>query len=120
MKHLKTYEAINRDKKIVYTFNTKAKTNGGNEYNVHLLQGDPKYDETNGYSYNGLVISIDNTPGSWYVSTFLHYTADNYSNIIHISGDDWICTNRLDIVSELRYWINNFYQVWKDSDKYNL
>jgi hypothetical protein len=123
MKHLKSYEALSRGKEIVYTFKEKAITVSGNnryEYTVHLLQDNPKYDNTKGYSYNGLVISIDTTPGSWYVSTYLHYNPDNDSDWGSISGNEWLYSNRRNIKRELLEWIKNEYPYYQELKKYNL
>ena len=120
MKYIRTYEEKKMGQDVVYTFKTKAKS-GKYEYDIHLLQGNPKYDNTNVYSYNGLVLSIDTTPGGWYVSTFLHYNPSNqYNNTISISGNDWICTNRREIREELLEWLENVYPVYQDLNKYNL
>lgn len=120
MKYIKTYEEKSKGEEIVYTFKTKAKADIY-EYDVHLLQGDPKYDETNGYSYSGLILSIDNTPGSWYVSTFLHYHPNKTHNKIIIDGgNNWVVENGLEIEKELKEWIENQYPVYKNVKKYNL
>ena len=120
MKYIQTYEETKRGQEVVYTFKTKAKS-GPYEYNIHLLQGDPRYDKTNGHSYNGLILSIDTTPGSWYVATYLHYSPNSkYSNTISISGNDWICTNRREITEELLEWIENVYPVYQNVNKYNI
>ena len=121
MKYLKKYEEKSRGQKIVYTFNTKAIC-GKYEYAIHLLQGSPKFDRTDGISYDGLVISIDTTPASWYVATFLHNQPDSqYGDEIMIDGgQNWKCTNKQEIIKELKNWINNYYIIWKESKKYNL
>lgn len=121
MKYIKKFEATSRGQKIVYTFQTKAKSGNNHEYTIHLLEGDPKYDETNGITYDGLVISFESTPGSWYVTTFLHYGSDSQrGNIISISGNDWICTNKQEIIKELKDWIDNRFPIWREIEKYNL
>ena len=121
MKYLKTYE--NYSSRVIHTLKAKAIT-GKNEYDVQIIQGDPRYDETNGYSYNGLVISIAGTPGSWYLASFLHNDSRNqynqYSDYIHISGDDWLCTNGQEIIKELKLWLKNEYPIWRELKKYNL
>ena len=123
MKHLKTYESQSKGRDIIYTFNAKARTLtefGKYEYTVHLLQGNSKVDNNDGYSYDGLVISIDDTPGSWFVSTFLHYNSIlNISDKINIDGS-WTCTNRREIREELLEWLKNEYPTWKASKQYNL
>jgi len=117
MKYIKQYES----REVIHTLKTKAKS-GIYEYPVQLIESDSKYsDKTNGYSYNGLILSIAGTPGSWYLSSFLHYTPDSlYGNDIHISGDDWVCTNKQEILKELLPWVKNEYPMWKDLKKYNL
>ena len=120
MKHLKTYEALNKGKEVIYTFKTKAKLPTIYSYDIHILQGDPKYDKYKykGYEgYDGLILSIDTTPGSWYVSTFLDKP---YGDTISINGSEWICINKREIVKELRYWLENEYPIWKQTNKYNL
>lgn len=120
MRYIKKFEATSRGRKIVYTFKTKAKS-GNHEYTIHLLEGDPKYDETNGITYDGLTISFEGTPGSWYVTTFLHYSPDSQKyDEISISGRDWICTNKQEIIKELKEWINDVYPIWREIEKYNL
>lgn len=120
MKHLKTYEEKSKNKEIVYTFKTKAISSespeGKYEYTIHLLQGDPKYT----HDYNGLVLSIDKTPGSWYLDTFLEYGSDYDGDLISISGDDWYCTNRKEIMEELNNWLKNEYPYYTKTKKYNI
>lgn len=110
MKHIKSFERISRGKEVIHTLNTKAKSKQY-EYTVDILQGESKYD-----TLDGLILSIDTTPGSWYVSTFL----ENPGNEISISGNDWICTNKQEITKELKAWLENEYPMWKDSKKYNV
>lgn len=129
MKFLKTYEERNKGKDVVYTFKAKA-ISGKYEYAVHILNDDKRqdnvrkdgtnYDETNGHSYDNLVISIDTTPGMWYVATFLHYNEGDKGDTISIQGNDWICTNRIEIEEELKEWIKNEYPFWRELKKYNL
>jgi hypothetical protein len=118
----KLYEEKSRDKEIVYTFKTKAVSSGNYEYPIHLLEGNPKFDTTNGISYNGLVISIDKTPGSWYVATFLHnQPGSQYGNDIMIdAGQNWKCTNKQEIIKELKYWLDNYFIGWKEGKKFNI
>ena len=120
MKYLKSYEEKSKGKEVVYTFKNKAKSDKY-EYTVHLLQSESKYDETNGHSYNGLVISIDDTPASWYVSTFLHYNPNDYSDYTVIDGgSNWTVTNMLNIRRELKEWLKNEYPVYQNIKKYNI
>lgn len=129
MKYLKTFEEIDKGKNIVYTFKNKAisGTHGQYKYIIYLLQGDPKYDKTNGYSYNGLVLSINGTPASWYVSTFLHYNEDYGDYATIDGGSQWTVTNMINIRRELLDWIKNEYPKYKEEfemkqnvNKYNL
>jgi hypothetical protein len=121
MKYLKSYEEKRRGNEIVYTFTTKAKS-GEHQYTVHILQDDPKYDETNGHSYNGLALSIDDTPACWYVSTLLHYSDPPIINFdkISISGSYWMCDNWREIGEELKSWVANIYPHYEDLKKYNI
>ena len=120
MKYIKKYEEKKKGQDVVHTLKTKAKS-GEYEYDVHILQGEAKYDETNGYSYNGLVISIDTTPGSWYVSTFLHYNPGFVHNKIVIDGgQNWVVDNGLEVENELKEWLENEYPYLSAANKYNL
>ena len=120
MKYLKTFEEKSKNKEIVYTFKNKVKSSKY-EYIVYLLQGESKYDNTNGYSYSGLVLSIDNTPASWYVSTVLHYNTNDYIDYAVIDGgSNWIVTNMINIRRELKEWLKNEYAIYLSVNKYNL
>lgn len=110
---------------IVYTFKEKAISYSDEDrsvvykYTVHLLQGNNKYDLSNGHSYNGLIISIEDTPGSWYVSTYLHYTENDRLDYGSINGD-WLYYNKINIKKELVDWIENVYPYYQEIHKYNL
>lgn len=60
--------------------------------------------------FKGLILSIDDTPGAWYIDTLFHWgePAIHY-NEISINGN-WICINWQEIVSELKIWLkeNNY------------
>ena len=89
---------------IVFTLNTKAKSeyrNGNgeidhNEYPVHI-----KLDTD--YS-NGFILKIEDTPGSWHMSTLM---GDRYGNaynennqVLSIHGMKWMCVNIFDLLKE--------------------
>lgn len=96
-------------RETIYTFKTNAitKTLGDSDkeytHPVHLIQGNPKYAPI----YDGIVLSIDGTPGSWYVDNLMEGSTKN-SNYIYIDmGAKWICSNWSEIMRELREWISN-------------
>lgn len=128
MKYIKQFEKIVNGvefingHEVVYKLQAKA-ISGKYEYNVYITKTDPPgNDETNGYSYDGLCLSIDNTPGTWYLATFLHYNPrEEYrDNIVIDGGQNWICTNGREIVKELKFWLETQYPMWRDLKKYNL
>jgi len=86
----KMYEKIDRGETVLYTLKTKAKTYSESEvyeYDVNILEGD-----------SGLVLSIQSTPGSWYIETLLDTV--NYDKL-SISGSDWTCDNWTEVSKEL-------------------
>jgi len=103
-------EITERGKEVIYEFKTDAITEiqdsrDGKQYRhpVYLIGGDPKYAPI----YNGVVLSINNTPGSWYVDTLMEGNARN-SNIMYIDfGQKWICSNWSEIMKELNEWISS-------------
>lgn len=102
-----------RGEEIVYTLKTKAITYGDEvyEYTVNIITGNID-DE-----YNGLCLSIETTPGCWYLSTLLPST--RYYDKISISGNDWMCENWSDIMNELEEALPELKMIMT-ADKYNL
>jgi hypothetical protein len=103
-------EETDKGREIIYTFKTDAITETMGDPNkkqyrhpVHLIEGTMKYTPT----YNGVVLSISDTPGSWYVDTLMEGDA-KYNNIMYIDfGAKWICSNWSEIMKELNEWISN-------------
>lgn len=95
----KIFEKNDKGKEIIYTFINKAitKSEYGKmewKYDVNILLEKPMmYD--NGYKY---ILSIESTPGAWYVNTLLDQQSN--SNRISIQGD-WYCDNWQEIMEEL-------------------
>lgn len=102
-------EATDRGSEIIYTFKTNAITEiqdspNGKKYThpVYLIKGEPKYAPI----YDGVVLSISDTPGAWYVDTLMEGRS-RYSDIIYIDfGQKWICSNWSEIMRELQEWIS--------------
>jgi hypothetical protein len=128
MKYIKTYEEQNKGSEVVYTFKAKAYS-GKHVYDVHILNSDrykndikkngSNLDETDGHSYDNLIISIANTPGSWFIATYLHHSPDDNRDEIGVQGD-WICTNGREIKRELKDWLRTEFPYWKETHKYNV
>jgi len=103
-------EITERGKEVIYKFKTDAITEtmgsrDGKQYShpVYLIEGNPKYAPI----YNGVVLSINNTPGSWYVDTLMEGDAKN-NDIMYIDyGAKWICSNWSEIMKELNEWTSN-------------
>jgi hypothetical protein len=103
-------EITERGREVIYEFKTDAITEtmgsrDGKQYRhpVYLIEGNPKYAPI----YNGVVLSISDTPGSWYVDTLMEGNA-RHSNIMYIDfGAKWICSNWSEIMKELNEWISN-------------
>ena len=104
-------EAQDKGMNVVYTFKTKAQTEELNyhdrgekihEHNVHIIQGKPVGED----KFNGLILSIEDTPGYWYLSTLLEEpSALNYNEIAIDGGAKWYCTNWQEIAKELEQWL---------------
>ena len=96
---------------IVFTLNTKAKSEYRDgdgkitckEYPVHI-----KLDTHHKY---GFILKIEDTPGSWYMSTLMgnrygnSYSEDN--QILSIYGMDWMCVNIFDLLKEANETLEN-------------
>jgi hypothetical protein len=114
----KIFEDKDRGTEIIYTFKNKAITFGREKpyyYNVNILYFDKPSMIKNGYDY---VLSIQGTPGSWYVKTLLEGNS-KHSNIFSIQGDDWYCDNWQDIYKEL-IEILPILDTMRATKKYNL
>jgi hypothetical protein len=115
IKKFKIFESI-REQEILYTLKTKAKTTSGDkvyEYDVVFYKGE--YDD----EYGGLVLSIETTPGSWYLSTLLENDNIRYQDEISISGSDWMCDNWKDVISEV-FEILPTLEILISAKKYNI
>lgn len=134
MKHIKTNinEFLNESKdkgsEIIYTFKNKVYTldyegNKKSIYNVYLIKNfndDKKYD----FGYDNLVLSIESTPGSWYVSTLLENydkdsekdTSSDFDYFVIDGGQRWIAYNKHSIMKELIQVISDLPKLW---NKYN-
>jgi hypothetical protein len=103
-------EMTERGSEVIFKFKTDAITEtmgsrDGKQYRhpVYLIEGNPKYAPI----YNGVVLSISDTPGSWYVDTLMEGNTKN-SNIMYIDyGAKWICSNWSEIMIELNEWVSN-------------
>ena len=110
IKNFKLFESKSKGKEILYTFKTKAKINNGKkEYTVHIL------DSNDNYNLGKYIISIDGSPGAWYVDTFL----ENRNDIIHLMGNEWVVTGGFKIYDELVYILPKLEKI-KKAKKYNI
>jgi len=115
VKEVQLNEAQDKGKEIVYTFNTKAQTeelkyrDRGEkvyEHPVHIIKGERLRDD----KFNGLILSIQDTPGSWYLETLVdgyggRPSALNYNEMAIDGGAKWYCTNWSEIAAELKQWL---------------
>ncbi len=107
----KIFEINDKGDNVIYTLKTKAKSISNTktyEYNVNILN-----------SKNGLTLSIETTPGAWYIKTLLEEpSALNYDKL-SISGSEWMCDNWSDIAKELIGVLPKL-ELMVQADKYNL
>lgn len=99
MKHLKLFEEVDRGKEIVYTLKTKAISLGDKknyEYNVNIIQGERKFPD----EYDSLILSIQETPGAWYVSTLMDGDSFYRDKAVIDGGLRWYVDNWADISKE--------------------
>lgn len=119
MKYLKTFENKSRGKEIVYTFKTKAITHSEKThytYNVHILKHDSKFSSD---KFGNFLLSIENTPAVWYVSTLMD-SGSFYRNYAVIDGgQNWIVDNWSEVSKEF-FEIFPKLEMMVQSDKYNL
>jgi hypothetical protein len=90
---------------IIDTLSTKAKSTGNHEYNVHIVQGKQLRKDV---QFKGLVLSIEDTPASWYVETLFSNDYGSpaiYYPVMSINGNDWLCINWQEVVKEMRAWL---------------
>jgi len=110
----KIYEATDRGEEIIYTLKTQAiSTSVSNtyKYNVNIL-------ETEDIGHGKYTLSIETTPGCWYVSTLMENDR-RYSKSFSIQGDDWLCENWRDIMKELIEILPKL-DILTQTKKYNL
>jgi len=118
MKYLKYFENKNKGSDIIYTFKTKAISHGNKEdytYNVHILKGDTKYPD----KFGNFVLSIESTPGSWYVSTLMDSGSFYRNTAVIDGGQNWTVDN-WDEVSKEFFEILPKLEMMVQADKYNL
>lgn len=92
---------------ITKTLKKKAKDNYGHEYNVVLrfeetCVGQTRHPETKEWYHapcNKWVLSIESTPGKWFMSSLLDYTN---VNIWIDAGQKWSCNNILGLIEEAK------------------
>jgi hypothetical protein len=128
MKHLKTYENVVPEKKIVYTLETKAisKTKEWEEKTYqHIVDIRTSWAEPNPTKVGELVLNIQGTPASWYISTLLEGIEkrkkglyQDFYNKISIDGD-WMCINYNDIMNELISILPDL-EIYVSQNKYNV
>lgn len=107
----KLNEETDKGMEIVYTFKNEAITKTLQDpnsktytYPVHILKGDPKYGE----KYGGLILSISNTPGAWYVDTLMESPVRRSDYIYIDAGQGWACVNWDVIMGELEQWLSEY------------
>lgn len=103
-------QKLNKGRTVIYQFSTQAisrdtkwdKKDEFSTHNVYLTRGDKLKDD----KFNGVILSIEDTPGAWYVDTLYEYhnpPAIDYDTM-SIYGT-WICTNWSEIMKELKKWV---------------
>jgi len=101
---------LDKGKEIIYTFKVKAESSSPSynnipSQNIFLTKGKPIGEDR----FNGVILSIENTPGSWYLETlyfFSHPSAIDYDTM-SINGE-WRCTNWIEIMNELKHWVHKW------------
>lgn len=106
---IKTFEnfsdpKMDKGKEIIYTFTKQAITseNGDKEFkhNVYLIKGKALKDD----KFGGIILSVEDTPGSWYLDTIFNYSSSLNYDTMSINGD-WVCVNWKEIMTELKSWV---------------
>jgi hypothetical protein len=74
-----------------------------NKYPVHILMDNESHVE---YGLGGLLVQIDNTPGTYYLSTFMETSSDR----LCVQGgdsmnDDWTVENLNAVKAEINAWL---------------
>lgn len=124
----KIFENKDKGSNVIYTLKTKAETLSNNKiykYNVNITLDNKKTElfqklRADGYD---LVLSIEGTPGSWYLKTLLDSSTLKYSNRISIHGNYWYCVNWQEIYKELieiEPFLLDIADSYEDAEKYNL
>jgi hypothetical protein len=94
---------------MIKTLKTQAKDNHGYSYKVVLRFEEKQIGQTidlaTGKWHNApchkWVLSIENTPGKWYMSTLLE--SDKYSSGISLDfGQNWNCDNFQEVLNEAK------------------
>jgi len=119
MKNLKTFENFTeRGKDIIYTLNTKAITYSGNkvyEYNVHILAGVDQFPD----EYDNLILSVEGTPGAWYISTLMEYGSFYHDKAVIDGGQNWTIDNWSEVSKEFLEILPEL-KIRIEANKYNL
>ena len=114
----KIYEAKDRGKEIVYTFKTKAKTYSKTEvyeYNVNILLSEDEYSN----KYGAFILSIEGTPGSWYLSTLIEGDSFSHDKAIIDGGQNWTIDNWSEVSKEF-HEIYPRLEMMIQTNKYNI
>lgn len=91
--------------------------NHGHTYDVHLLGKYPGTRPSQGDPYKGASISVDNTPGSWYVKTLAVQPSDGISIDY---GQGWeIPSGMLQIINKAVTWFDDAEPDMRENPKKN-
>jgi len=128
--NFKIFENKDKGKDVLYTLKTKAihyinvgrfydkSTSIGRQYNVNVIY-DGEFSDT---GYNA-ILSIETTPGSWYIKTLEDNGALDFDRI-SIQGDNWYCDNWKDVCDELKEDVlpilDTLIETMVDSKRYNI
>lgn len=113
----KIFESVT-DREVIYTFKTKAITHGENkdyEYTVKILQGKSEFHD----DFDHMILSVENTPGSWYLSTLMEHDSFHKSYAVIDGGSNWTIDN-WDKISKEFFEILPKLEMIIQTNKYNL
>ena len=107
-------QKVTAKKKVM--LKTKAKTSSGGGGKVYEYPVSLELD-SDGMKYGGVVLRINNTPGSWYLKTILDKGEKNLPKTISIDyGQNWSCINMDEVLKEALKKVKKIYVLRQEVD----
>jgi hypothetical protein len=94
---------LDKGNEIVHTFETQVIDDKLRKHIVHITQGKLLKSQER---FNGLILSIEDTPGAWYIETLYTFHGEDSLNWErHSIWGNWECINWREVMNELKDYV---------------